>query len=88
MATATENLYPEHEKLKAINVQTQAIGEFLEEGPYIVAEYVTLEDHSEPTLVPVTKSRDQILADFFDIDRSALEAEKKAMLATLSEFNG
>lgn len=75
--------YPEHAKLAAVADQSQAIGEFLEGGGFILAEYVTFEGHDRATLVPVGRSINDILAAYFDIDLAKIEAEKRAMLASL-----
>lgn len=70
--------YPEHDKLKALGGANQTVGDFIEwlgERDMMIAEYA---NGSE--LMPVRRSRDDLLAEFFNIDRSVLEAEKRAML--------
>jgi hypothetical protein len=73
----TEVLYPEHEKLLAVNDQSQAIGEFLDYCGY------TLCEARGARWYPVGGGITKILADYFDIDLAAIEREKRAMLAAI-----
>lgn len=75
-----EPTYPEHEKMAAVRVESEAISQFLDTTPYILAEMVQFEDREDPQLVPVAKSINQILAAYFDIDLDKIEQEKRAML--------
>ena len=73
--------YPEHDKLRAIADQTQAIGEFIEwlEGKGIfLARYV--EGSNYPRHVHGFRD---LLAEWADIDQDKLEAENRQMLASL-----
>lgn len=81
-----KNTYPEHEKLAAVSAESQVLGEFLEsdDHPYVLAEWVTFEGYSEPRLMPVQKSIQQILADYFDINLQKIESEKRQMLSALA----
>lgn len=80
--------YPEHDKLKAVMEQSQAIGEFIENnGKYVLAESVAVEGYSHLQLIPVHRPINDILAEYFDIDLSALESEKRAMLEKLRGTN-
>jgi hypothetical protein len=81
----TVSPYPEHAKQAAVLDEAQTIGQFLDEGPYILAEYVTFEGHDRPTLVPVSKSVQQILAEHLGIDLNAIEREKRQMLDAMRE---
>lgn len=70
--------YPEHEKLKSLNGVNQTVGDFIEwlgERDLIIAEY-----GNGTELMPASKSRDSLLAEFFEIDRQKLEREKRQML--------
>ena len=73
--------YPEHVKLKAIQPLSQSVGEFLEwlaaEGMAICRYEESREFHG---YMPVRTSRDQLLAEHFDINLNTLEAEKRQML--------
>lgn len=79
--------YPEHTKQAAVLEESQAIGQFLDEGPYVLAEYVAFEDHDHETLVPVSKPIQQVLAEHFGIDLDAIEREKRRMLESMREMN-
>lgn len=78
--------YPEHDKLRAVKDQTQAAGEFVEwlrgEG-YVIAQHPEDRDALYPANTPL----EDLLAQWQDIDRDALEREKRAMLDILREMN-
>jgi hypothetical protein len=84
MPTTTHDPYPEHTRQRAVLDEAQAIGEFIDTTSYILAEYRVMDGWHEPRLVPATKSIEQILADYFGIDLSKIEAEKRAILADLA----
>jgi hypothetical protein len=73
--------YPEHDKLRAIADQTQAIGEFVE---WLEGKGIFLARYVEGFNVPrhVHGFRD-LLAEWAGIDENELEAEKRQMLANL-----
>jgi hypothetical protein len=71
--------YPEHDKLSAVQDQSQAIGDFLANGGYVLCEYTDESDYP----LPVQKSIQRLLAEWFDIDLDKLEREKRAMLEAL-----
>lgn len=81
--------YPEHDKMQALGERRDEVQEFLDwlldQPAYELAEWLTKrEDGTEyffPRLVPVNKSREQIMADYFGIDLQKLSEEKDAMLA-------
>lgn len=79
--------YPEHEKLMKVKPRSQAIGEFLEYSPYVLAEWIEVEGDSNPHLVAARKPLERILADYFAIDLDALESEKRAMLEAQRALN-
>jgi len=91
--------YPEHDKLIAIQDQSQAIGEFLEwariELGYSLGEY---HEHTQDCfdidggricgmrteeMYAVNMPVTNLLAKFFNIDQDKLEEEKRAMLKAL-----
>ena len=74
----TDTPYPEHEKLKAIHHESQAIGSFLE---WMKSEYP-----KETRLPPY--SIQFLLAEYFEIDEDKLELEKRAMLETIRNPQG
>lgn len=79
--------YPEHDKLKAVEAESDAIGMFLEESGFILAEYRDVEGFAEARLLPVQRSTRQVLADYFKIDLPELDREKDRMLESLRELN-
>lgn len=69
---------PELDKMKAIKDQSQVIGAFLDS---IGQEGICLAEYSKrDELVPVGKSIEKILADYFEIDLDKCEAERRAIL--------
>lgn len=79
--------YPEHDKLKAVEAESDAIGTFLEESGFILAEYRDAEGFAESQLMPVQRSTQQILADYFHIDLPELGREKVRILDAHRELN-
>lgn len=74
---------PELDKIQAVKEESQVIGLFLENSGYVLAEYVKPEGYTREELVPVGKSINQILADYFEIDLSKVEEERMALLEEL-----
>lgn len=72
-------MYPEHEKLKRIKVKSQAIGEFLD----WLDQEKNLELYDRVRECPANIPIQDLLAEYFDIDRGRLEEEKLAMLEEL-----
>lgn len=75
--------YPEHEKLRAIADRSQVCGEFLDwlqhEKGYRLTERVKLNDRTRGD-VEVMRSTEDLLGEFFCIDRDKLAAEKDLMV--------
>jgi hypothetical protein len=80
----------EHDKLLAVQVESQAIGEFIDGmsrlGLVLCEEPGTRRNRSR---WPVSTSRsiNSILARWFEIDEDKLEAEKRAMIAAMRAMN-
>lgn len=85
--TTTTDPYPEHAKQAAVLDESQAIGCFLDEGPYVLAEFREVEGYRDPQLVPTTKTVQQVLADWLGIDLDEIEREKRRMLESIREMN-
>lgn len=86
MTTAGE--YPETQKMVDAAPQSQNIGEFvewLENQGIQLAEFVEIEGYSEPKLMPVSRSLESVLADYFGIDLKAVEKERRKILASLRD---
>jgi hypothetical protein len=79
----SDNPYPEHAKLLLVQDRSQAIGEFLDETAYVLAEYQEDSRHHTAVLVPVADPITVVLAKYFGIDLDKIEAEKRAMLRAL-----
>lgn len=77
--------YPEHTRQSAIFEEAQAIGRFLDESGYILAQYREIEGYREEQLMPVNTPVPQILAKYFGIDLAKIDAEQRAMLAALAD---
>lgn len=79
--------YPEHDKLRAVQDQSQAIGDFLE----FVAERYHCElgrpQGSRAEFTPVNLSVTKLLAEYFEIDLHKLEQEKRALLEHQRRLN-
>lgn len=71
--------YPEHDKLTEVSEISQAIGEFIDFGPYTLCTA----DRETGRYWPVLKSIDRILAEHFGIDLKAIDREKREMLESL-----
>ena len=71
--------YPEHEKLAKVKQQSQAIGEFL------LARSSEPEPRMPKKLMPDHASTEEVLAEYFEIDRRKLGCEQRAMLSRMWE---
>jgi hypothetical protein len=74
--------HPEHTKQSAVLEEADAIGRFLDESGYILAEYRDVEGEGTQ-LAHVLKSLNEVLAEYFNIDLDKIEAEKREILASL-----
>lgn len=80
-------MYPEHEKLKKVQTESQTIGEFIDwlrsDKELELGKWQTSSHDDGDTFQPVHVSTEKLLAEFFEIDLEKLEAEKRAMLEAL-----
>jgi len=74
--------YPEHDKLHLVKDATQAAGEFVE---WLGTQgiFLAVREQEWDRAVPASCSITDLLARWHDIDLSKIEAEKRAMLATI-----
>lgn len=75
--------YPQHEKLKKVQDQSQMVGEFLEwlsSKSWTICELNRTDDYC-----PIQLRTEELLAEYFGIDLKKLEREKRAMLDELRE---
>ena len=86
--------YPEHAKLMAVRDQSQAVGEFLDNAGFVLAEWFDddscdegrrcpLRGDESDHLHPVTDDIQRVLEKWFEIDGKKIEDEKRAMLAEM-----
>ncbi len=80
--------YPEHDRMAAISDKSQIIGEFLEwlnytKGIHLCEQTPDMNDH----WWTVDEDPEKLLAEFFSIDLTKIEAEKRAMLAEVRAAN-
>ena len=81
-----ESKYPECEKMKEISDQSQAIGEFLEWlGDTKKVGFYQQDEDGE--LYMYAYSTERLLAEFFNINLSIVEEEKRQMLVDMRELN-
>lgn len=75
---------PMLEKMRSVNTESNAIGEFLD---WLTSEKkVELCQYSKrEQLVPFHYTIEQLLADYFEIDLQQAEAERKSILAKLKQ---
>lgn len=92
--------WPEHDKLAKVKHRSQAAGEFMtwlaEQGWYLARPRTEEEERANrnrewldrtPSIVWNSTSMDELLARWLEIDRDALEAEKRAMLSWIRRHN-
>jgi hypothetical protein len=76
--------YPEHEKLKVVQDQSQQIGNFLDwlsENQLTICNLTS--GRIEDQYLPTRRNQEELLADYFDIDLQKIESEKRKMLKEL-----
>lgn len=75
---------PELDKMALISDESQIIGEFMDavlEKGMVLCEWQWVGQNEK--LVPITKSIEQVLADYYNIDLKQAEKERRALLASL-----
>jgi hypothetical protein len=77
--------YPEHDKLQAVKIESQAIGEFLDlnDQGIVAARWGDESVGDNPNRLYPVHGIEKILAKHFGIDLTVLEAEKRTMLESL-----
>lgn len=86
-STPAVDPYPEHTRMAAVRDQAEAIGQFLDESGYILAEHREIDGYREEVLMPVSTPVNTILARYFGIDLAKIDTEQRAMLDALREAN-
>lgn len=80
-------VFPENEKVTLIKEKSQACYEFmqwLEKNAFTICEY---RGSFGGEYFPTHKSREKMLAEYFNIDLNVLEAEKLVMLEAIRQAN-
>ena len=83
------NKTPELDKMMAVQEKSQIIGEFLKwlnESSLIICEYGVIFDIYEEEmdgLLPIRSSKEQLLAEYFNIDLNKCERERQQILTDL-----
>ena len=76
-------LYPELEKMKAVNNESQSIGQFLEWLDERGLAVCKITEHHNPVYMPTTQGIEGLLAEYFSIDLVKVENEKRKILEGL-----
>lgn len=80
--------YPECEKLARVSAERATLSDFFEwlnQRGMFLCTYTYAPDSSRPW--PVSESDDTLIMQYLEIDQIALEKERRAMLARLSELS-
>mgnify|MGYP001606688616 CR=1 FL=1 len=84
-------IYPECEKMLAVNDKSQTIGEFLDWlgtiKNYTICQFTTDDDESGEEFIPVCESIEKLLAQYFEVDLNKIEKEKRDMLKWMRKMN-
>lgn len=85
------SLYPEHDKMAKVAVQSQAVGDFIEGSGFVLCTWVPCQAFHEDGdtcraaahLVETKLSTLEVLAAYYEIDLDKIETEKRAMLEAM-----
>lgn len=72
---------PEHDKLRRLSRQTQLIGNFID---WLGDQGLIMCEPQGRHNVPIRKSRDEMIAEFFGVDLARFHAEKDAILESMT----
>lgn len=78
-----DGYYAEHQKLRAVKRESQAIGEFIE---WLHANNLMIADRDTSEEDP--RGIERMLADHFEIDLQRIAEEKDAMVEEMRRVNG
>ena len=65
--------FPQHARLAAFGEGMEVLHEFIHDSGYVLCTW----NESENAFVPVTKDYEEIIFEFFEIDREELEKEHR-----------
>ena len=85
----TATTYPQHATLKAVRYESAVIAKFIETLGLAGLAGLTICEYHEGfgEFRETMKSTEQLLADFFEVDLKALEAEKRSMIEEIRRVN-
>lgn len=72
--------YPECEKMKAVEKESQAIGDFID---WLKTKDISLMGWFEDKPYLLSKSTEELLAEFFEIDLKKIEEERREILKNM-----
>jgi len=83
--------YPELEKMKKIQDESQSIGQFIdwmEQKKQIwLCKYEDSDDKIDPRPMPISQGTQQLLAEYFEIDMVKVEEERRQILEDIRQKN-
>lgn len=71
---------PECDRLAEVSEHSQTIGDFLEWLPQQGIQLCSIPEEYDHTFVPIGRSIESLLAEFFEIDMAKVEKERRAVL--------
>ena len=74
--------FPQHVRLSAYGEDMDILHTFLHTGGYELCTW----NESENAFVPTTKNCEEILCEFFEIDRAALDQERRVLRGMLMDL--
>ena len=74
--------FPQHARLAAFNEDMEVVHTFLHTSGYELCTW----NESENTFVPTTKNCEELLFEFFKIDRAALDQERRVLREALMDL--
>ena len=88
-SVSNEQKWPEHEKMAKVQVESQAIGEFIEwlGSQDMLICRATGEEKTDYPYIPAYENIERLLARHFNIDLTKIEEEKRAMLEEMRRAN-
>lgn len=81
---AHEAKYPEHQKLRAIHKKSQVVHDFIEWLESQGIEFAKYDRAEDQWTSFHTETRQDIVARYFEIDMTVIDAEKQAMIEEIS----
>ena len=74
--------FPQHARLATFNEDMEIVHAFLHGSGYELCTW----NESENAFVPTTKNCEEIISEFFQIDRAALDQERRVLMGVLMDL--